>query len=261
MRAASLQAAAAGLATNTHPDSIPSYPTTHLGQTGTSAAVGFPGIIEQLWGTHDAPIILEATQGAGTVTLEYITAISKVRHLHLIGLTIRGRLLCISCTNLLLRNLNVNGTGDGHAVKLMQCQGERRYAAVPCRLPIAARGSWMVVHVHWERGACCSHLRTSESHMFGLQRPTMATLRQRMVALSNALRARYMHACIAFQANACSRDPLLRWHSVDCASILPPHSMATFWAGNSTTATMVWSSQADRRTSSSLVWRSTRAIV
>ena len=149
-----------------------------------------PNYWESRWGTRAAPIILEAAQGRGSVTLAGMN-VFDVRHLYLIGLTLASEFEpfhCERCTNLLLRNVTARGIcpqgyttncGVQEAIKMNQCQGVwvenvgkpwcgavREHANRLLGMPPASTGSF-------------------DSHAPGLQSPTM-----RGTTASTALHAR-----------------------------------------------------------------------
>jgi hypothetical protein len=67
-----------------------------------------PHYWEARWGSRAAPIIIAAEEGAGSVAITAPLNVFDVRHLHLVGLTIRSRgdpFHCERCINLLLRNV------------------------------------------------------------------------------------------------------------------------------------------------------------
>ncbi|EFN59876.1 hypothetical protein CHLNCDRAFT_18721 [Chlorella variabilis] len=86
---------------------------------------------ESRWGSREAPIIIEAVEGRGSVVLQAPVNVFDVRHLHLIGLIIRAPgdpFHCERCTNLLLRNgVCASGSwldcGVQEAIKINQCRG------------------------------------------------------------------------------------------------------------------------------------------
>ena len=119
-----------------------------------------PNYWESRWGTRAAPIILEAAQGRGSVTLAGMN-VFDVRHLYLIGLTLASEFEpfhCERCTNLLLRNVTARGIcpqgyttncGVQEAIKLNQCQGVwvENVGAPWC----GARGAAWCCAVHHQR--------------------------------------------------------------------------------------------------------------
>ncbi|KAI3429231.1 hypothetical protein D9Q98_005330 [Chlorella vulgaris] len=100
---------------------------------GSLPTTALPNYWENRWGSKAAPIIIEAADGAGTVTLKAPVNVFNVSHLHLIGLTIRSAFdpfHCERCTNLLLRNVISEGIctswtdcGVQEAIKINQCRG------------------------------------------------------------------------------------------------------------------------------------------
>ncbi|KAL4425628.1 hypothetical protein ABPG75_009644 [Micractinium tetrahymenae] len=99
---------------------------------GALTAAQMPNYWESRWGSLTAPIIIQAADGAGTVTLASMN-VFDVRHLYLISLTLQSAgdvFHCERCTHLLLRNglcprgYSANdGCGVQETVKLNQCQG------------------------------------------------------------------------------------------------------------------------------------------
>lgn len=79
----------------------------------TSSAV--PGYFESRWGTAQSPVLIEASDGAGTVTLPALN-IYDSRYLYLIGMRVTAGagdvVHCEKCDHLLLRNMEIRGTGD-----------------------------------------------------------------------------------------------------------------------------------------------------
>lgn len=103
---------------------------------GTLTPAQMPNYWESRWGTRAAPIIIQAAEGPGTVTLASMN-VYDVRHLYLISVTLQSAgdvFHCEQCTHLLLRNVTArglcpagysadDGCGVQETVKLNQCQG------------------------------------------------------------------------------------------------------------------------------------------
>jgi hypothetical protein len=82
---------------------------------GTYPASSVPNYWESRWGTFQSPILIEAADAGGAVTLPPLN-IFDCRYLYLIGLRVTGGggdvVHCEKCDHLLIRNMEILGTGD-----------------------------------------------------------------------------------------------------------------------------------------------------